>query len=606
MCLRLQRVGTAARPLPRHARHLHSRLMGEAYPDPRQFQNLVELLDDAAQRYPDRPILSLRTDEGVTEAWSAAEIRRRSRYAAWRLRAAGLNPGDRLLTWSPSTPQLPAVYWGAMRAGLVLVPLDLRMASDVLRRIAVRAETHHLAIGTGHDAPDVEAAGLDYLMRHTLDELTTEPASDDPAFPRDWEAQLDQWPMPARDQVFETIYTSGTTSHPKGVILTHGTVLATLEACHQLLPPRPHRLVSLLPLSHLFEQAPILFYGTMIGASIRYVRSRNPRVIFEALRELRVTTMVVTPQLLEIFWTAIGREIDRQGRRATFERARRIARHLPYRARRRLFASLHAQLGGSLTLFVSAGAYLPPELQSGWEDLGIIVLQGYGATECGAAAANTEREHPTAIVGRPIPPARVKLDEETGEILVAGPTVFPGYWREPAATAEALDSDGWYHTGDIGRWNEHRQLVLSGRIRNVIVLPNGLNVFPEDIEAALQDHGLSQSVVLETSAGRIEAVVLPPGSMPVVRSDAATPEPLDAEGLARAEAEIERIVRETNRTLSQHQRIDDWRLWPEPDFPRTHTLKIRRDEVVDWVGADAPLPVREVSGQEGTAPDRGP
>jgi long-chain acyl-CoA synthetase len=347
--------------------------------------------------------------------------------------------------------------------------------------------------------------------------------------------------------------------------------------------------VSLLPLSHLFEQAP-LFYGTMIGADIRYVRSRNPRVIFESLREHRVTTMVLTPQLLEILWTAIGREIDKQGKRASFERARTIARHLPYAFRRRVFASLHRQLGGSLTLFACAGAYLPPELQQGWEDVGIIVLQGYGATECGAAVANTEQDHPVGIIGKPIPPAKVRLADSDGEILVGGPTVFPGYWREAEATKEALDAEGWYHTGDIGRWDEKGRLILSGRKKNIIVLPNGLNVFPEDIESALQDHGLSQAVVLETTPGRIEAVVLPPGSMPIVRSDAPKPDPLDAEGLAKAKAEIERIVRATNQQLSQHQRIDAWRLWPEPDFPRTHTLKIRREAVRDWVGASAPIP----------------
>lgn len=571
-------------------------LMGDTYPDPRSFASVVHLLDDAAVRYPGRPLLSLRTDNGVAECWSAAELRRRSRLAAWRLRAAGLLPGDRLLTWSPSTPQLPAVYWGAMRAGLVLVPLDLRMASDVLRRIAVRAETTHLAIGTGLDAPDPEANGLAHLTRHTLGELTADPNPGDPLFHSGWESELDAWPMPVRDQVFETIYTSGTTSHPKGVMLTHGNVLATLEACEQLLPPRSHRLVSLLPLSHLFEQAPILFYGTMIGADICYVRSRNPRVIFESLREHRVTTMVVTPQLLEIFWTAIGREIDKQGKRATFERARKIARRMPYAVRRRMFASLHRQLGGSLRLFVSAGAYLPPELQMAWEDLGIIVLQGYGATECGASVANTEKDHPTAIIGRTVPPARVKLAEGSSEILVSGPTVFPGYWRDPEATAEALDAEGWYHTGDLGTLDAKGRMILSGRIKNIIVLPNGLNVFPEDIESVLQDHGLSQTVVLETAPGRIEAVVLPPGSLPVVRSDAPKAEPLDTDGLANAKTEIERIVRETNQQLSQHQRIDAWRLWPEPDFPRTHTLKIRRDAVRDWVGADAPIPTREASG----------
>ena len=122
----------------------------QGHPDPAGFASLVELLDDAAERYPaDRPSLSLRTDTGITLAWSSHEIRRRARMAAWRLHALGLSRGDRLLTWSPSTPELPAVYWGAMMAGVVIVPLDLRMAPAVLQRIADRAETAWLAIGSG-------------------------------------------------------------------------------------------------------------------------------------------------------------------------------------------------------------------------------------------------------------------------------------------------------------------------------------------------------------------------------------------------------------------------------------------------------------------------
>jgi long-chain acyl-CoA synthetase len=565
-------------------------------PDTSTFASLVDLLDDAAQRYPhDRPTLSLRTDEGTSHAWSSAEIRRRARLAAWRLRQMGIAPGDRLLTWCPSTPALPAVFWGAAIAGAVLVPLDLRMSPTVLQRIAGRSGARILAIGTGTDAPDPEAAGLTGLDLElvSVDDLTADPVQDDRTFPTGWQAQLDAWPRPTRDSLFEVIYTSGTTSHPKGVMLTHGNMLETVGVCVKLVPPREHRLVSLLPLSHIFEQAPVLLYGTLVGARILYVRSRNPRIIFEALRELKVTTMVVTPQLLEIFWTAITREVDRQGKTGTFERARRMARKLPMAGRRLLFRAVHQQLGGSLTLMVSAGAYLPPDLQQSWEDLGIVVLQGYGATECGPASANTERDHPAGVIGRTLPPVRLRLDPDTSEIQVSGPTVTPGYWNDPEATATAIDPDGWYHTGDIGRFDEQGRLVLSGRIKNIIVLPNGLNVFPEDIEAVLADHGISQSVVLETAPGRIEAVVLPPGTMPIVAPGRGGQEERDAETDARVRADIERIVRDVNKVLGSHQRIDAWRIWPEPDFPRTHTLKIRRDDVRAWAAVDIPLQVRE-------------
>lgn len=564
------------------------------HPDPRTLGSLVELLDAAAETYADRPILAVRTDQGIELSWSGREIRRRARLAAWRLRALGLAQGDRLLTWSPSTPALPAVYWGAMQAGLIVVPLDLRMAPEVVQRIAARAEARWLVIGTGQDAPDPAAVGLDQASVVTLDELTAE--ADSQHFPTDWETHLDSWPRPSRDDVWEVIYTSGSTGHPKGVMLTHGTVLSTLEACALILPPREHRAVSLLPLSHLFEQAPVLFYGTLIGASVLYVRSRNPRIIFESLREHRVTTMVVTPQLLDLFWKGIEREVERQRRTSLFRRLRAVARRLPYALRRLVFRSVHSRLGGHLRLFVVAGAFLPPDLQEAWEDLGVVVVQGYGATECGPAAATSEHDHPTATVGRTVAPVQLRLDSDDSEILVSGPTVMPGYWRDPAASAAVLDADGWYHTGDIGQVDERGNLVLVGRKRNIIVLPNGLNVYPEDIENVLTECGLTQAVVVETAPGRIEAVVLPVGSLPVVSPSQSIPErPADAAGTAQMEREIADAVRAANQRLATHSRIDAWRLWPEPDFPRTHTLKIKRDEVRAWIAADAPFPVREAS-----------
>jgi long-chain acyl-CoA synthetase len=564
----------------------------ETYPDPRGFESLLELLDDAAQRYPaDRPSLSLRTDEGVALVWSSREIRRRARIVAWRLRALGLGRGDRLLTWSPSTPALPAVYWGAMMAGVITVPLDLRMAPAVMRRIADQAKTDWLAIGSGPDAPDPVACGLDHLSRITIDELVAEPARSE-GFAWDWESQLAGWPRPGRSDLVEIIYTSGTTGRPKGVQLTHGTFLSTLEVAAVVMPPRPHRLVSFLPLSHLFEQAIALYYGTMIGAEVMYVRSRTPRAIFEAMRELRATTLVAPTQFLQLFWTGLSREVDRQGKRATFDRLRRVARHLPFRARRLLFRSVLAQLGGALTTVATSAAFLPPELQQDWEDLGIRIVQGYGSTEAGLVTCNTEHDHPVGVVGRGIPPVRVALAPDS-EILASGPTVTPGYWQDPEATAAAFDDEGWYHTGDIGRFDEAGRLVLTGRKKNIIVLPNGLNVFPEDVESVLADHGLDQAVVIETAPGRIEAVLMPPGTTPMLAPDRGGQEPRTVEEDARVRDEIERIIREANDELAVHQRIDGWRMWPERDFPRTHLLKVRRDPIREWAGADVPLAVRE-------------
>ncbi len=137
-------------------------------------------------------------------------------------------------------------------------------------------------------------------------------------------------------------------------------------------------------------------------------------------------------------------------------------------------------------------------------------MQGYGATECGVVSATNQRDHGLGTVGRTIKPVKVKLADD-GEILVSGPTLFHGYWRDPATTAASLSPDGWYRTGDIGRHDEAGHLILMGRKKDIIVLPNGLNVYPEDIENALRTAGIRDAVVVETVPGRIEAVVLAPG-----------------------------------------------------------------------------------------------
>jgi long-chain acyl-CoA synthetase len=172
-----------------------------------------------------------------------------------------------------------------------------------------------------------------------------------------------------------------------------------------------------------------------------------------------------------------------------------------------------------------------------------------------------------------------------GEIQFKGPTVFGGYWQNPTATAEAFTEDGWYRTGDIGHLDPEGRLILSGRIKDIIVLPNGFNVYPEDIENALRIAGIRDSVVLETQPGRIEAVVLgssaaagPPGAA------ADTPPAILRE-------RIDAAIKAANATLGPNQRIAGWRLWPEEDFPRTHTLKIKRAQVRAWVAVEAPLPV---------------
>ena len=559
-------------------------------------RTLVDLLEGAAARYGERVALRLRRDDGPQLAWSYRELDRRSRLVAWRLRSRGLQPGDRLLTWSPSCPELAAVYFGAMRAGLILVPLDLRMAPDAIGRILATSEARQLVVGSGRDAPDPADADLDHLPTTTTEDLCAEPGA---GFPADWEAQVGAWARPGREDAYLLIYTSGTTGVPKGVTVSHGNTMAGIDGFHAIVPDIAYRSVSLLPLSHALEQVVGLYLLLDLGADILYARSLNPRILFEAFRSQRITVMIVVPQLLELFAARLEREVEQKGKTVFFRRARAIARRLPMWARRLVFRStVHASFGGQLRLFVAAGAYLPPAVQQTWEDFGIVVMQGYAATEIGSGVATTWRDHPTGTVGWPIPGVEMRIAED-GELQFRGPSVSRGYWQDSEATAATFTEDGFYRTGDLGHLDAKSRLILHGRKKDIIVLPNGFNVFPEDIENALRVAGIRESVVVETEPGRIEAIVLAPaaevgvpGGRAAAQAGGAFASGADME---KVRAAVDAAVKAANAGLAANARVAAWRFWPEADFPRTLTFKVKRNQVRAWAAVAAPLPVTEAT-----------
>ncbi|HYI23356.1 MAG TPA: AMP-binding protein [Candidatus Limnocylindrales bacterium] len=568
-------------------------------PDVRGMESLVDLFDAQAAQYADRPLLSAETEDGLDQ-WTGADLARRSRLAAWRLIAAGIKRGDRVLVWAPAGPALGAFYVAGWRAGIVVVPLDQRFGADVVARIAARADSTWIVVGDGI-GPGSNAE-VDALNRLSLADLTSDSLDDVPA---DYEAQMAKWPRPTRKDTTAIMFTSGTTGQPRGVMLGHRNALDPweLSMSHlgyrvllRALIPKEMVTVSVMPMSHIFGIGE--FVGAiMFGGRIVYPQGRSPRALLDAMRRHRPTSMAVAPRFLELFWTQMLREITAAGGLESFERRRQRAARLPYFMRRRLFRQERALLGGRLKAFSSGAAYLPPDVQQAWESIGIPVMQGYGATECGAVASTSFFRHPIGKVGRKVRTANVELAAD-GEILVSGPGVADGYWRDPEATALSFDEKGRYHTGDIGRFDEKGNLVLLGRKKNIIVLSNGLNVYPEDIEAQLHLAGLGDTVVLETEPGRIGAVILDPEA-----ELAAVALPEDATSDERRAALRERIeaaVQLANSRLTTHERIDTWKIWPEPDFPRTHTQKIRRDPVRMWAAGPSavPLPVTEGVGAE--------
>jgi long-chain acyl-CoA synthetase len=321
------------------------------------------------------------------------------------------------------------------------------------------------------------------------------------------------------------------------------------------------------------EQVAGLVYTVAAGAETEYITTLRPDVIAAAIRGHRATALVVVPQVLELLLGAIRREADRTGSGATFRRALRVAPYLPVGLRRRLFRKVHAALGGELRLVLCSAAHLSPSLQRSWEALGVEVVQGYGSTEAGLVTTNFRGRTPPGRVGWTRPPLELRTEPD-GEVVVRGPSVFPGYWEDAAATAAAFTPDGWYRTGDIGELDASGSLRLVGRTRSLIALPNGLNVHPEDVEAALIAEGLVEPVVFEAAPGRIAMTF---------REGAAFGDPPADESGAVASA-----VRAANRRLAEHQRVTGRAPYPDADFPRTHTRKVRRSAVAERL-AGVPL-----------------
>ena len=520
---------------------------------------IVDFLRGAVDRHGPRDALLFKPGFRY-QRWSYERLWHESGQVATLLQNRGLSKGDQVIVWGPNCPQWVLVFFGCMRAGVVAVPLDLRSAPDYVERVISRI-TPKLAFTSRFTPKGDVVLGPGSGPGQALPEITFE----------ELESEIYDLPEPEQvaidpDDLAEIMFTSGTTGDPKGVMLTHRNLTANLEGITQYITcDTSSRLLSILPLSHMYEQMGGLLTVLHFGASVTYPTSRQPTVLARTMRERRITTMLLVPQGLELLMNGIEREVRRQGKGALWEKLLKIAERTPYPLRRRLFGRVHKQFGGKLDFIVSGGAALDPELGRKWELLGVKIVQGYGATEASPVISNhTLAERRPESVGRPLPNVEVEISDE-GEILVRGDSISPGYWNSPEQTAAAFDGD-WYRTGDLGYFDEHGFLRIRGRMKDMIVLPSGQNVYPDDIQAILNRHpNVTDSAVVglqRGSAVEVHAALILDGA------DDAEP-----------------IVTWANDQLAEQQRVRGYTVWPDEDFPRTHTLKVKKPQLIDQLKA---------------------
>jgi long-chain acyl-CoA synthetase len=510
-------------------------------------ETLVELVEEVGAKFDRRPALLIRPSFR-TRVLRYRDLRTMVPRAARVLADAGLAPGDRAIIWSVNRPEWGLAFFAVAHAGAVSVPLDVRHPPEFAGKIVERTEAT-LVIASRQTEKAARALGLPVVMVETLPDRARK-AEPLPA------------PQITPDDLAEIVFTSGTTGEPKGAMLSHRNLLGCARGMTQVVPfDKTDRMVSVLPLSHLYEQVLGLIAPMTVGASIVYPVSRQPIVLLRTFRDFRASILLIVPQGLRLLDNAIERRVDQAGRRGAFERLHALARPLPKGARRVLFQPVLSPIGGRLhTVGVGASA-MEVDLAQRWMEMGVDVLQGYGATEMGPVVTFTrpERNRP-GTVGEPIPGVEMRIADD-GEILARGAGRFAGYWRNPEATAAAIDAEGWYHTGDLGELSPEGFLVFRGRKKDMLALPDGQKVYPEDVEAILRlDPRLTDAAVVGWPAGadlRVHAVLL-----------------LDDPALA------DDVVRVANARLAPHQRIRAHTVWPDEDMPRTHTLKVKKLEVL--------------------------
>jgi len=521
-------------------------------------KTLNEIVDASAARFGRKPALIIRPGFR-TRTWTYRDLAELVPRVARTLADAGVMRGDRIVIWGVNRPEYGIAFLAALRIGAVLVPLDVNSLTEFARKIVqqtrataaiVSAQTRERALALGVPLHDMEA--LPDRSRGNA-------------------------PLPAADlegdDLAEIVFTSGTTGDPKGAMLSHRNILSNAEAARQIFPIGPkQRLLSFIPLSHMFEQLAGFWTLLLTGASVIYPTSRQPAVIRRTFKERRVSMILITPAAVRSILLGIQRQAEQQGKAELLAKLGRIARHLPMGLRRLLFTSVHRQFGGRFRYIVSGGAALDPALGEAWRDLGVDVLQGYGTTECSPAVAfNRLDKNRLGSVGVPVPGVDVRIASD-GEVVVRGPNVFKGYWENEEATRAVLDAEGWYHTGDLGEIDADGFLWLRGRKKDMIVLADGLKVYPEDIEETLASDPRVRAASSPLRPEIATVVGLEPPGEPVH---------VHAVFLLKDTDAVASIVRDANTRLSGSQQIRGWTVWPDEEFPTTPTQKVKKRIVVE-------------------------
>ncbi|MEP7214536.1 MAG: AMP-binding protein [Acidobacteriota bacterium] len=598
--------------------------------------SFCQLIVEAAEAHADKIAMEIIGVPGTE--YTFAEELSAIRSVAYRLEKEGIAFGDRVALIGENHPRWAIAYFGILFRGAVCVPIDPHGEIDTIVNFLENSEAKMAFIGDGfvetfakvsaklgRDLPAVLLQTIEPPRRGDADEKAIEKGKsktekENPGGAVDRDSQLsilnsfpssrlggentfgsfddwastprpdgyDQNPTPAQpDDLAVLIYTSGTTGTPKGVPLTHGNIFYEAIGCQEVMHISENEVVlSVLPLFHVFAQVVNLWVIASIGGKICYVKELAPAELTKAFETKQITLLTGVPRLWYLFHKKIFDGVAAQPKPVQWLFAAMLKTNGFLRDNfgvnlgSKFFKKVHDGFGGKLHITISAGSRFDEKIARDYHSLGFTLVQGYGLTETSGAVTSTRFEdNVVGSVGVAVNYAEIKLgelnDEGAGEVLIKGKMVFGGYYKNPEATKEAFTEDGWFKSGDLGKLDKNGHLFIVGRSKDVIVLPNGKNIHPEDLEVKyLKSPMVEEMAILgvkdeagdHAGAEKLVAVVVPDFAY------------LKANNIANSREAIRYELDDIGRSMPEYQRVRNYIIHSEP-LPRTATRKVKRFEL---------------------------
>ena len=556
-----------------------------------KFTDLKDMLNQTGEVYGNRPAYIFKTEEkGKFRTITHKEFRENINALGTTLIQMGLKD-KRIALISENRYEWELSYL-AVAAGVgVIVPLDKALPDNELESLILRSQVEAIIYSSKYDAimktlREKKNTNLKYFISMDLEENTQGIYAEKALVEKGKKLLADgnKTYIDAKidaEKMGIMLFTSGTTAMSKAVMLSHKNLVTNvMDIIQRFDLTDEDRFLSFLPLHHVFECTVGFLYPISIGGSIAFCE--GVKHMAENIKEFEITAMISVPAVFDIIYRKVMKTIEKKGKLANLEKGKKVSQFLlkmKIDLRKQLFKEVHESLGPKLKLVVTGGAALDPETEKGFNDLGFDVEQGYGLTETAPViAAETPKCRRLGSIGKKFPSVEVKIDdpdeEGIGELMAKGPSIMLGYYENEEATKSALESDGWFHTGDLARIDKDGFIYISGRKKSVIVLNNGKNVFPEEIETLLNKvEGIKETFVFEKKEDDGDVKVC----VEIVYDKELIKELYNIEGEENIKEFLWDKVKEVNKLMPKYKYVREMVITEEP-LIKTTTLKIKRHE----------------------------